>query len=70
MPFDKTSRVGKGFEEPTRPQQRKRMHRKSNWKNENGRWFFFWPNQILHSNKLEEEGGHNVIVIRPCGYWN
>jgi hypothetical protein len=46
------------------------MHRKSNWKNENGRWFFFWPNQILHSNKLEEEGGHNVIVIRPCGYWN
>jgi hypothetical protein len=35
-----------------------------------GGGFFFWPNQILHSNKLEEEGGHNVIVIRPCGYCN
>jgi hypothetical protein len=30
MPFDRTLGVGKGFEELTRVQQRKRMHRKSN----------------------------------------
>jgi hypothetical protein len=30
----------------------------------------FWPNPILHLDKPKEEGGHNVILIRPYGYCN
>jgi hypothetical protein len=35
-----------------------------------GGGFSFWPNPILHSNQPKKEGGHNVIVIKPCGYCN